>query len=175
MADQPYIDPLIGKLIARFNLEGPPDLRNKYFFVAESEIDDVEIPRSQFPCALVYFQQDGGGIGSAGLQEDEHVLRLAIRVMVDRNINKGRGVNQLHAQSTLTRYLWERDKDGKLKAPCLAFVLRKYQQVADNLWAGLKENVRMRYVPTSQERGRGLMTQEAELLTDLVNHQLKPQ
>lgn len=164
-----YVDPVVAKLIEKFNDEGPSELANKYYYG-----DVLLVPKEDLP--IVTVAKDATRIGGVSNREDAHTIPLVINVIVDWTRDLDQSFNLQAGLQQLYKLCEERESDYTLKTETLAYVLRKYQKLDTNLWLaiGADQTVDIDYGLGIERRGPNIFSVEAVIRLNAVLHIAKP-
>jgi hypothetical protein len=151
-----YKDPIIERIKAVLEADGPERLRGKYYHG-----DTMLVPKEELPIATISIDEEH--LYAASTQEDEHYVPVVINVIYDytRDLNQsydlavgatglydmiaGRGADYLYKEKSMMRALW------------------KNQQLAPKFWIAVGQNERIitKFGMGIERRGKGIYSTEA--------------
>lgn len=174
MGDVGYQDPLLKMVMDLVNEEGPPSLKDKHFYGDRGEINAPA--RSLLPMCFWSILPNGSNRRRSGLQENEYNIRVECRVIVDRQQDFVKSLEEGASHSQVSKLMWERDPATlALKKGSILYVLDTHETVPNTkIYIGLRDSLEMGYASTAEERGRGLYTHEGLIHFTITHQQLKP-
>jgi hypothetical protein len=163
-----YKDPIIAKLIEKFEAEGPTELRGHYFHG-----DILLVPKREMPAVSI--AKDETRIYPASNMEDEHYMPLVINVIYDWTKDLDQSSELAAGVTGLYKLVEERDSDYQLVSNSLAYVLRKYQTLDDDVWisVGPNEQLQINYGLGIERRGPGIFSVEAVIRCSVKIHKVR--
>lgn len=160
-----YRDPVIGKLIAVLNSEGPAMLKGRYFYG-----DPLTLPpRSALPACFI--SRDNTTIGNATNAEDESNMVMILTVAMDSTVNFT-NFDSIGAANNLYDVLEGRNADYTLKSTSITYVLRKHKVLDTKLWINLRNPLTVDY--GINQRPPGTYSIEGNIKFQVTHHQLRP-
>lgn len=160
-----YVDPIIALVIEKLNSEGPAQLQGRYYHG-----DVLLVPKQELP--IVSVAKDNTVIRAASNLEDEHYMPLVINILLDYTADLDQSSDLVAGVTRLYEMCEARNGDYTLKADSLAYILRKYQQLDNNVWIdiGPNEELNIDYGLGINRRGPGIFSVEAVIHTAVKIH-----
>lgn len=162
-----YHDPMITRIIQILNAEGPSQLKNRYYYG-----DPLMVAKAMLPA--VFITKDKTMIRSASTAEDELRMPMVINVVMDLTSDFNKAFNDTQSANTLYELVEGRDNHYQLKPTSIAYILRKYQQLDNQLWIDANTTLELDYGIGVQKRGPGIYTVESVIRLNVLHHQLRP-
>lgn len=164
-----YVDPIIALVIEKLNSEGPAELQNRYYHG-----DVLLVPKQELP--IISVAKDQTVIRAASNLEDEHYMPLVINILLDYTADLDQSSDLVAGVTRLYEMCEARNGDYSLKADSLAYILRKYQRLDDNVWIdiGPNEELNIDYGLGINRRGPGIFSVEAVIHTAVKVHTERP-
>lgn len=164
-----YRDPIIEKLIEKLNAEGPSMLNGKY-----EHGDTLRAPVEDLPKATI--SKDLTRMMPASNMEDDQFMPMVINVIYNATRDYTQSSDLQAGLTTLYGICEGRNSDYTLKEDTLAYVLRKYQKLDNNLFIsiGQNEELSINYGMGIERRGPGIFSVEAVLRFNVRFIQMRP-
>lgn len=165
-----YRDPILQKLIDTLEAEGPSDLVGHY-----RQGDVIAVSKEELPVVTV--TKASTRMGAASNQEDDQLMPVVINVIYDFMRDLTQSSDLEVGMTTLYGYCEGRsDTDYTLLPDSLAYILRKYPKLDDNLYisVGPNEELSINYGMGIERRGKGIFSVEAVLRFNMRFQQNRP-
>lgn len=163
-----YRDPILKALIDKLEAEGPPELVGHYIYG-----DTLAPNKSDLP--VVSVARDGTNVVSDGTMLDRHVQPIVIALIVDWTVDLDQSFDLTRGTNKLYRLVEERNADFSLKEKTLAYVLRKNQKLADNLFISIRDTgLMIDYGLGVEKRGDNIFSAEGIIRFNIESTQQKP-
>lgn len=159
-----FTDPIVGRLVAALDAQGPALLKGKY----ESG-DPLQVPKSALPAC--YIAKDHTRIKNISNAEDGSTMPYTLNVALPLTGTYGQG--RLTSYDSVVDAIEARNEDLTLKPTSILYVLRKNQQLGAKLWIDLTEELEADYGFGPPEK-RGFWTVEATIHITITHHQIRP-
>lgn len=172
MAQVQYKDPIVTKLIEKFEEFAFKDLKGKYYYGTPMLIAQNQL---NFPAVCI-----SGGVESQTYTDtnssDESRMLYTITVMIDMKKEWLSGKNIVGSEQNLHKWLIGRDENMDMLEGSLEYVCRKFHVLdADKrLYIDLGRETRARIRPNIEGRGRGMFLYEGTLEIEIKHNQIKP-
>ena len=165
-----YKDPIIKRLITVLNAEGPPALKNRYYYG-----DPIMVAKSVLPACFI--TKDETLITAETNMEDRNAVRLVLNVVYDLTRDFNKSLEQITGANSLYEMMEGRDATTYNLLPnTIAYVLRKYQTLdgSGKLWIDIDTETSVDYGVRLEQRGPGIYTVEG-VISCVVRHvEVKP-
>lgn len=155
MASNEYQNPVAAKIIEKLQDEGPTQIKRWY------NGDVLLVPKPELPICSV--AKANTRISNASNAEDEALMAFEINVLYDYTKDLNQSSRLVAGHNSLEEICEKRDTNYQLLAGSIAYVLRKYQKLDNNLFLALGpgEVVEFNYGLGIDRRGPGIWSVEA--------------
>lgn len=170
MALREYRDPVIGKLIEMLEQYGPAELRGHYVY------GDVLAPnKNDLPVVSISF--DDTVIESDGTMQDTHTKSIYMAIIYDWTTDLDQSFDLSRGTTGLYKLIEQRDDSYRVVPNSIAYVLRKYQKLDDNVFIAINNDrsLRIDYALGTDKRGINIFSIEGILRFNIEVTQPKPQ
>lgn len=163
-----YQDPVLNKLIAKLNAQGPAKLTNKYFVG-----DPVVVPTSEFP--ICFISRNTTSVFIDTNIEDRHEMPIVLNLVYSGAADLNQKAFAQAGALGLYELCEGRDADYTIRVDSIAGVLRDSQVLdgPNKLYIDIGTSLTIDYLLSPPSR-RGVFSVEAVIRTTLKNYQIRP-
>ena len=163
-----YKDPILVKLREVLNDEASPKLKNRYYFGDPIVVDPSKLP-------AVFMSIDRQTVGMADNSHLESRISIVLNLVWDHKRDMMQALENIEGHMSLVEVINGRGDDFALLPNSIISVLRKHQDLAENLWIDVDTLSESNYGMGIGKRGPGIYTAEATLRITIIHHQIKPE
>ncbi len=167
-----YRDPIITKLIALFEANGPEELKGKYYYG-----NLYALPQNQNVLPAVFISQVRDQGSAEGTGRDQSRKTYQINVSVELKKEWGRSSKAVETHMDIQRYLCGMDETTFDWLPdSFMYQLRANEQLdgANKLYIDLGSITDATILPGVEARGVGIFTYEGMIQFQVRHNQLRP-
>lgn len=162
-----YKDPILVKLRDLFIAEGPKELKDRYGFG-----DSLQVNKGVLPFAFMSI--DIQRVTNSSNAEITTDIPIVVNVVYDMTRDFNQSLENVQSHMSVVNMLIGRNPDYTIRKDSLAGVLWSHEQLADNLWVNLGQQMEADFGIGIEKRGPGIYTTEGVLRFTVKHQQIRP-